>query len=71
MRSAEGRPLASALLDVVDGIVIAGKVVTAAGERGKGHGSGRDAVGAGVGVGAGARVAALNVQADNAAALAL
>ena len=49
LRSADGRPVASALVDVADGIVIAGNVVTAAAERHKGYGSCRDAVRAGMG----------------------
>jgi N-acetylglutamate synthase len=71
LHSGDGRPLASALMSVADGIVFAGNVVTAASERRKGCGSAAMLSGLAWAVGEGAKVAALNVLADNEPALAL
>lgn len=67
----DGRPAASALMDVVDGIVVTGNVVTAKSERRKGYGVALMRTGLAWAFQAGARVAAHNVVADNTAALAL
>jgi len=71
IRAADGRPLASGLMDVADGIVFAGNVVTAPAERNKGYGSAVMRSGLAWAVTAGAEVAALSVLAENTAALAL
>jgi N-acetylglutamate synthase len=71
LHSADGRAVASALMSVADGIVFAGNVVTAASERRRGHASAAMRSGLAWAVGEGAKVAALNVLADNEAALAL
>lgn len=67
----DGRPVATALLAIADGIAIAGNVVTAAAERRKGHAAALMRTGLAWAKAAGARVAALNVVAGNAPALAL
>jgi len=71
LHSADGQPVASALMSVADGIVFAGNVVTAASERRKGYGSAVMRSGLAWAVGEGANVAALNALADNEPALAL
>ena len=68
---AEGTPVASALMAIADGIVVTGNVVTAADQRRKGYGGAMMRTGHAWAYAAGARVAALNVQADNAGAQAL
>ena len=67
----EGRPKAAALMAVADGIVVTGNVVTASTERRRGFASALMRSGLAWAISVGARVAALNVQADNAAGLAL
>ena len=62
--SADGRPVASALMDVADGIVIAGNVVTAAGERHKGYGAAVMRSGLAWAIGVGAGVAAIQRACD-------
>lgn len=71
LRSADGHPIASALMSVADGIVFAGNVVTAASERRNGYGSATMRSGLAWAVSEGAKVGALNVPADNEPALAL
>lgn len=67
----DGVAVASALFAVADGIVIAGNVVTDPTRRRQGLGSALMRTGLAWAHSQGARVAALNVQADNAAAKAL
>jgi predicted GNAT family acetyltransferase len=62
------RPVSSALVAVADGIAIAGNVITAQADRGSGFGKATMNAGLAWAFGQGARVAALNMQADNAAA---
>jgi GNAT superfamily N-acetyltransferase len=69
--SAEGEPVASALMAVADGIVITGNVVTDAAQRRKGYGAAMMRTGLAWAKDAGARIAALNVAAVNAAGQAL
>jgi ribosomal protein S18 acetylase RimI-like enzyme len=71
VRAGDGRPLASALMAVADGIVVTGNVVTADGERRRGHASAVLRSGFAWAASEGARIAALNVQAANAGGLAL
>jgi GNAT superfamily N-acetyltransferase len=71
LHAEDGRPVASALMAVADGIVITGNVVTATSERRKGYAAATMRSGLAWAVDAGATMAALNVQAGNAAALAL
>jgi len=68
---AAGVPVASALMAIADGIVVAGNVVTAADQRRKGYAAAMMATGHAWAHAAGARFAALNVQADNVGAQAL
>ncbi len=70
LRSGDGIPVASAFA-VADGIAYAMNVVTAASARRKGYGRAVMQGGLAWAVEAGARYAALNVQADNPAGLAL
>ncbi len=67
----DGRAVASALMAVNRGIVITGNVVTDASERRKGYGAAMMRSGLNWAWSTGARIAALNVQADNAAGQAL
>lgn len=71
LRDAEGDPVATALMAIADGIVITGNVITSPTERRKGHAAVMMRSGLAWAHGAGATVAALNVQADNSAAIAL
>ena len=71
VRGPDGGIVASALFGVADGIACAGNVVTARGERGKGYGKALMRTGLAWASGAGAAYAALNVAANNGAALAL
>lgn len=71
LRAEDGRPVSSALMAIAGGIVITGNVVTDAAERRKGHALGMMQTGLTWARGAGAHYAALNVEADNAAALRL
>jgi ribosomal protein S18 acetylase RimI-like enzyme len=68
---AEGRPVASGLMVIGDGVVVTGNVVTAPGERRKGHAAAMMRAGLAWARAAGARLAALNVAADNPGAQAL
>lgn len=70
-RAEDGRPLASALMAVADGIVITGNVVTAGAERRRGHAGAVMRTGFAWAASEGARMASLNVQADNPGGLAL
>jgi len=69
--SPEGAAVATAIMDVADGIVITGNVVTDASERRKGYGAAMMRTGLAWAKSVGARVAALNVAADNVAGQAL
>jgi len=71
MRAPDGRIVSSALMAVADGIVITGNVVTDPVERRKGYAAAMMRTGLVWARSAGATIAALNVEADNAAALAL
>ena len=71
LHAADGRAVASAVVAVAEGIAITGNVVTAEGERRKGYAIAMMHTGLAWAYGAGAGYAALNVEADNAAALAL
>jgi N-acetylglutamate synthase len=71
IRDGAGKPVASGLMDVADGVVFAGNVVTAAAERGKGYGKAMMRTGLAWAYSVGARIAALNVLAGNGPALAL
>jgi ribosomal protein S18 acetylase RimI-like enzyme len=71
MWSADGRPVASAVMAIADGIVVTGNVVTAAAERRRGLGSALMRTGLAWAREGGANAAALNVEADNAPAVAL
>ncbi|WP_171015707.1 GNAT family N-acetyltransferase [Devosia sp. FKR38] len=66
-----GTPVASAIMTLADGIVVAGNVVTDPSQRRKGYGAAMMRTGLAWGHGADARYAMLNVQADNAGAQAL
>ncbi|HEV7275537.1 MAG TPA: GNAT family N-acetyltransferase [Devosiaceae bacterium] len=66
-RAEDGRPLASALMAVANGIVITGNVITAGSERRRGHAGAVVRTGFAWAATEGARVASLNVQADNGA----
>jgi GNAT superfamily N-acetyltransferase len=66
-----GRPVASALMAIADGIVVTGNVVTAEAERRSGFARAMMETGLAWAFGQGARVAALNMVADNRAASAL
>jgi len=68
---AEGRPVASGLMAIGDGVVITGNVVTAPAERRKGYAVAMMRTGLAWARAAGARLAALNVAADNPGAQAL
>ncbi len=70
-RAPDRRPVASGLMAIADGMVITGNVVTATSERRQGHAGAVMRTGLAWAIAAGARIAALNVQADNGAALAL
>lgn len=63
-----GRPVASALVGVADGIAIAGNVITGEADRGLGYGTATMKTALAWAFGAGARAAALNMMADNAEA---
>ena len=63
--SETGAPVASALFDIADGIVITGNVVTDAAQRRKGYGAAMMRTGLSWAHENGATVAALNVAADN------
>jgi N-acetylglutamate synthase len=67
----EGRPVATALMAIAEGIVVTGNVVTAASERRKGYAAAMMRSGLAWAAGAGGTVAALNVEAGNAPAVAL
>lgn len=67
----EGEPVASALMDVADGIVITGNVVTDKTQRRKGHGAAMMRTGLAWAKRHGATIAALNVAANNPAGQAL
>jgi ribosomal protein S18 acetylase RimI-like enzyme len=71
IRAADGRPVAAALMDIADGIAIAGNVITASAERGRGYGKALMRSALAWAKQAGASHAALNVAADNPPALAL
>lgn len=71
LRAPDGRAVSSALMAVADGIVITGNVVTAATQRRKGYGAAMMRTGLAWAREAGATLAALNVEANNAPALAL
>jgi GNAT superfamily N-acetyltransferase len=71
LHAADGTAVAAALMSLADGIVLTGNVVTAAGERRKGHAAAMMRTGLAWAYAQGARVAALNVLADNAPAIAL
>lgn len=71
LRSPDGTPVASALMVVADGIVVAGNVFTDATERRRGNGAAIMRTGLAWAEAAGASVAALNVAADNPAGQAL
>ncbi len=68
---AGGEPVASALMDVADGIVITGNVVTDPAQRRKGYAAAMMRTGLAWAREAGATIAALNVAADNPAGHAL
>jgi len=67
----DGEPIASGLMAVAQGIVVTGNVVTAATHRRQGLAAAMMRSGLGWAQAQGATVAALNVQADNAGAIAL
>jgi len=67
----DGAPVATALMAIADGIVVTGNVVTDASRRRQGHAGALMRTGHAWAHAAGARIAALNVQADNAGAQAL
>jgi len=67
----QGAPVASALMAIAEAIVVTGNVVTAPAQRRKGYGAAMMRTGHAWAYQAGARIAALNVQADNAGAQAL
>lgn len=71
LRNAEGRAVSSALTAVSGGIAITGNVVTDAAERRQGFGAAMMRTVHAWAKSAGATIAALNVQADNAAGVAL
>lgn len=71
LRNEDGRAVSSALMAVADGIVITGNVVTDAAERRKGHAAAMMRTGLAWARSVGAGFAALNVEAENAPALAL
>jgi ribosomal protein S18 acetylase RimI-like enzyme len=71
IRAEEGRPVAAALMGIADGIAIAGNVVTASTDRGRGYGRALMRSALAWAKEAGASFAALNVAADNPPALAL
>jgi ribosomal protein S18 acetylase RimI-like enzyme len=71
LHSPEGRPVASSLMAVADGIVITGNVVTDPAQRRKGYAAAMMRTGLSWARSAGATIAALNVAADNAAGQAL
>ena len=71
MRDADGRIVSSALMAVADSIVVTGNVVTDPDQRRKGHAAAMMRTGHAWAKEAGATLAALNVEADNAAARAL
>jgi ribosomal protein S18 acetylase RimI-like enzyme len=71
LRNAEGDPVSTALMAIADGIVITGNVKTEPAERRKGHAAAMMRSGLAWAYANGATVAALNVQADNAPAIAL
>lgn len=69
--SAQGEAVGAALMDIADGIVVTGNVVTHSAHRRQGHGAAMMRTGLAWAHKAGARFAALNVSADNAAGQAL
>jgi GNAT superfamily N-acetyltransferase len=69
--SAEGAPVASALMAIGDGVVITGNVITDPAQRRKGYGAAMMRTGLAWARSAGATLAALNVAADNPGAQAL
>ena len=71
VRSPDGRVVSSGLMAVADGIVITGNVVTDSAERRKGYAAAMMRTGLAWARDTGATHAALNVEADNAPALAL
>ena len=71
LRDGSGAPVASAIMTLADGIVVAGNVVTDPGQRRKGYGAAMMRAGLAWGHANGARHAMLNVQADNLGAQAL
>lgn len=71
VRGGDGRPLASALMIIGDGIVVTGNVIVAPAARRQGLGKALMQSGLAWAHAEGARIAALNVMANNTAALAL
>ena len=71
IRAGDGQPVAAALMDIADGIAIAGNVITASAERRRGCGGALMRSALAWAKQAGASFAALNVAADNPPALAL
>ena len=71
LRDDAGTPVASAIMTLADGIVVAGNVVTDPSQRRKGYGAAMMRTGLAWGQANGARFAMLNVQADNLGAQAL
>lgn len=71
VRDRDGRPVSTALMAIADGIVVAGSVETDAAARRRGYGKAVMQTGLAWARAQGAAAAALNVEADNAAALAL
>ena len=69
--SPEGKPVASALMVIGDGIVITGNVITDPGQRRQGYAAAMMRTGLAWAKDAGASIAALNVAADNPAGQAL
>lgn len=69
--SPDGEPVASALMDIADGIVVAGNVVTGKAYRRQGHAANLMRTGLAWAAEAGATIAVLNVAADNTAGQAL
>lgn len=69
--SRDGAPVASAIMAVADGILVTGNVATDPGRRRQGLGTALMRSGLAWAKTSGARIAALNVQADNAPAIAL
>lgn len=69
--SSDGRPVATSLMVIGDGIVITGNVITDTTQRRKGHAAAMMRTGLAWAHSAGATIAALNVAADNPAAQAL